>query len=261
MNPHDPTPAGDTPSPDRFAVDALLAGHALGDLDATEREQLASLLLQHPDLQQRLEEFQTTLELLPLALPATAPPPQRLRRRLLDRQGEVRDEKETDRGQRRRVEFPDLCGWLVPALMGIALLGLGVQLQQTRQQLARIEQRVTARVENPAAPNQESRRMALEPVDPLIQASGEVMVTGNPTHNILMLNDLPPPPPHHVYRLWANVDGQKVGCVAFVPTGQGRVAILIPTMPTSLATSVSVSVEIDQVGASPTGRVVLSSSI
>jgi hypothetical protein len=159
------------------------------------------------------------------------------------------------------VEFPDLCGWLVPALMGIALLGLGVQMQQTRQQLARIEQRVTARVETPAAPNQESRRMALEPVDPLMPASGEVMVTGNPTHNVLMLNDLPPPPPHHVYRLWANVDGQKVGCVAFVPTGQGHVAMLIPTMPTSVATSVSVSLETDQVGTSPAGRVVLSSSI
>jgi hypothetical protein len=68
-------------------------------------------------------------------------------------------------------------------------------------------------------------------------------------------------PPHHVYPLWANVDGQKVGCVAFVPTGQGHVTILIPTMPNSVATSVSVSVETDQVGASPTGRVVLSSSI
>lgn len=261
MNPYNPTPADDTPFPDRFAVDALLAGHALGDLDATEREQLAALLLQHPELRQRLEEFQTTLELLPLALPATAPPPRRLRQRLLDRHGEVQDGRETDRGQLRRVEFPDLCGWLVPALMGIALLGLGVQLQQTRQQLARIEQRVTARVETPAAPNQESRRMALKPVDPLMQASGEVMVTGNPTHNVLMLNDLPPLPPHHVYRLWANVDGQEVGCVAFVPTGQGHVAMLIPTMPTSVATSVSVSVETDQVGASPTGRVVLSSSI
>ena len=74
MNPYNPTPADDTPFPDRFAVDALLAGHALGDLDATEREQLAALLLQHPELRQRLEEFQTTLELLPLALPATAPP-------------------------------------------------------------------------------------------------------------------------------------------------------------------------------------------
>jgi hypothetical protein len=141
------------------------------------------------------------------------------------------------------------------------MLALGAQLQQTRQQLARIEQRVTARAESRLATAPESRRMVLEPVDPLLRVSGEVMVTGNPTHNVLMLNDLPPPPPHHVYRLWANVDGQKVGCVAFVPTAQGHVAMLIPTMPTSVATSVSVSVETDQVGASPTGRVVLSSNI
>jgi anti-sigma-K factor RskA len=262
MNPHDPSPAGDTPFPDRLAVDALLAGHALGDLDPDEREQLAALLLQQPELRQRLEEFQTTLELLPLALPATAPPPQRLRRRLLERLGEARGEAlPPDRGRQRQDGLALLGNWLVPSLLGIALLGLGAQLQQTRQQLARIEQRVAARAEAPAPSAQESRRMVLEPVDPLLQASGEVMVTGNPTHNVLMLNDLPPPPPHHVYRLWANVDGHKVGCVAFVPTGQGHVAMLIPTMPTSVATSVSVSVETDQVGASPTGRVVLSSRI
>jgi len=251
MNPYDPC-----------AVDALLAGHALGDLDATEREQLTALLLQHPELRQRLEEFQTTLELLPLALPAATPPPQRLRRRLLERLVEARGEAlPPDRGRQRQDGLATLGNWLVPSLLGIALLGLGAQLQQTRQQLARIEQRVAARADSPAPSAQESRRMALEPVDPLLQASGEVMVTGNPTHNVLMLNDLPPPPPHHVYRLWANVDGHKVGCVAFVPTEQGHVAMLIPTMPTSVATSVSVSVETDQVGASPTGRVVLSSSI
>jgi hypothetical protein len=251
MNPHDPS-----------AVDALLAGHALGDLDAAEREQLAALLLQHPELRQRLEEFQTTLELLPLALPATAPPPQRLRRRLLERLGETRGGGlPPEWGRQRRDGFGPLGHWLVPALMGIGLLALGGQLQQTRQQLARIEQRVTARAESRLATAPESRRMVLEPVDPLLRVSGEVMVTGNPTHNVLMLNDLPPPPPQHVYRLWANVDGQKVGCVAFVPTEQGHVAMLIPTMPTSVATSVSVSVETDQVGASPTGRVVLSSSL
>ncbi|HYP02952.1 MAG TPA: anti-sigma factor [Cyanobium sp.] len=254
MNPHNPC-----------AVDALLAGHALGDLDAAEREQLAALLLQHPELRQRLEEFQTTLELLPLALPAIAPPPQRLRRRLLERLDQTRGEGlPPEQGRQRRDGFGPLGPlghWLVPALMGIALLALGAQLQQTRQQLARIEQRVTARAESRLATAPESRRMVLEPVDPLLRVSGEVMVTGNPTHNVLMLNDLPPPPPHHVYRLWANVDGQKVGCVAFVPTAQGHVAMLIPTMPTSVATSVSVSVETDQVGASPTGRVVLSSNI
>ncbi len=237
----------DVPPDDSF--DALLAGHALGDLDEAERHQLATLLREQPQLGQRLNEFRTTLELLPLALPQTAAPPQRLRRRLVDRQGAPRPAP-----PRRAAILP---GWLGPAMVGVALLVLGHELRQTRQQLVRIQGQLLA----PAPVAQEPRRMALEPVDPSLPASGEVMVTGNPTHNVLMLNDLPPPPPRHVYRLWANVDGQKVGCIAFVPTGQGHVAMLIPTMPTSLATSVSVTVENDQVGASPTGRTVLTSSL
>jgi anti-sigma-K factor RskA len=261
MNPHDPTPSGDGPFIDDFAIDALLAGHALGDLDSAERDQLTSLLRQRPELRQRLQEFRTTLELIPLGLPATAPPPQRLRSRLLDGLSESRRELPPDRSHQQRGAFAPLDVWLVPGLIGIALLGLGVQLHQTRQQLARIEQKIGAPATATATLNPESRRMVLEPVDPAMRATGEVMVTGNPTHNVLMLNDLPPPPPNHVYRLWANVDGQKVGCVAFVPTPQGHVAMLIPTMPTSVASSVSVSVETDQVGASPTGRVVLTSSI
>jgi hypothetical protein len=64
-----------------------------------------------------------------------------------------------------------------------------------------------------------------------------------------------------LYRLWANVDGRRVGCVSFVPTEQGHVGMLIPPMPTSLATSVSVSVETDPVGAVPQGPMVLSSRI
>lgn len=262
MNPCEPTPSGDHCGSDPFAIDALLAGHALGDLDSAEREQLAALLQQRPELRQRLEEFQTTLELLPLALPASIPPPPQLRRRLVERVSEAPGKVASLEHSRQRSQGLDcLRRWLVPALMGIALVALGAQLQQTRQQLARIEQQVTARAQQPIAPAQASRRMVLQPLDPHLGVTGEVMVTGNPTHNVLMLNNLPPPPPQHVYRLWANVDGHKVGCVAFVPTEQGHVAMLIPTMPTSVAASVSVSVETSQVGASPTGRVVLSSSI
>ncbi len=242
---------GDVSPDDDF--DALLAGHALGDLNEAEREQLAALLREQPQLGQRLNEFRTTLELLPLALPQTAAPPQRLRQRLLDRQGAP----SSARPGRRPIPGGGLV-W--PAVVGVALLGLGYELHQTRQQLVQLQGRLQAAA--PVAPvAQAERRMVLEAVDPAVPASGEVMVTGNPTHNVLMLNDLPPPPPHQVYRLWANVDGQKVGCVAFVPTAQGHVAMLIPTMPTSVATSVSVTVENDQVGASPTGRMVLSSNI
>lgn len=234
-------------------LDALLAGHALGDLEEAERDQLAEQLHKQPQLRERLNEFRTTLELLPLALPQTAAPPQRLRQRLLGRQ------RPQQLARPVRGSFPG--GWVWPAVVTAALMGLGYELHQTRQQLAQIQGHLQASAPvAPVAP-QAARRMVLATVDPAIPASGEVMVTGNPTHNVLMLNDLPPPPPQHVYRLWAKVDGEQVGCVAFVPTAQGHVAMLIPTMPTSVATSVSVTVESSQVGDSPTGRVVLSSSI
>lgn len=230
-------------------VDALLAGHALGDLDPGERQRLASLLEQNPALRARLDEFQTTLELLPLALPASVEPPARLRRRLLAREdspGRVKPRLESG-----------VQGWLVPAALVMALLGLGLELHQTRQEVAQLKRQLLTRAPEAAV----SRRLPLAAAVPGLRATGEVMVTGNPSHNVLMLNDLPPPPAHHIYRLWANVDGRRVGCVSFVPTEQGHVGMLIPPMPTSLATSVSVSVETDPVGAVPQGPMVLSSRI
>ena len=239
----------DVPADGSF--DALMAGHALGDLDEAEREQLAGLLRQQPELQQRLNEFRTTLELLPLALHQTAAPPERLRRRLISGgQGTQRRQQAPER--------PSFPGWLWPTLLGTALLGLGIELHQTRQQLSQIQRQVQP---SAAAVVPASRRMNLESLDPGRPGSGEVMVTGNPTNNVLMLNDMPPLPPHQTYRLWANVGGKTVGCVAFVPTAQGHVAMLIPPQPTSLATSVSVSVEADPMGKEPKGPMVLSSSI
>jgi anti-sigma-K factor RskA len=240
MNTPNPSPGSE--------IDALLAGQALGDLDDAERQRLASLLQTNPALRGRLQEFQTTLELLPLALPVAEAPPPGLRRRLLE-QPPLRSRSRST-------------GWLVPAALAIALVGLGLELRQTNQQLAQIQTQLQARSEaSPAEAPGVSRRLSLEAAKTGLQANGEVMVTGNPTHNVLMLNDLPPPPPHHVYRLWATVGGEKVGCVSFVPTEQGHVAMLIPPMPTSLATSVSVSVEADPLGTSPTGPLVLTSKL
>ncbi len=230
-------------------IDALLAGHALGDLDASERERLAELLRRQPELRQRLDEFQTTLELLPLALPTTAAPPPRLRQRLLERRDATTLEQ-----PRQRAGLP---AWLLPTLMGIAVLGLGLQLQQTRQQLAQLQERLES---SPSLPAQ-NRRLPLRPMDPAERATGEVLMTGNETHNMLMLDDLPMPPPNHTYRLWARVGGRNVGCVHFLPDARGHVAMPIPAYPSSQATSLSVSVEKDPVGQAPRGPMVLSSSI
>ncbi|MCP9886222.1 anti-sigma factor [Synechococcus sp. ATX 2A4] len=224
-----------------FDVDVLLAGHALGDLDETERSQLAELLRQQPALRQRLDQFSTTLELLPLALPVTSAPPSALRQRLL-----------------ARPATPRLPGLLAAAL-GLGLLAVGVQLHRTQTQLAQLQQQLAT---SGAPLSAVSRQMPLRAMAGASATSGAVIVTGNPSHNMLLVEGLPPPPPEHTYRLWAKVNGRLVGCVPFVPDAKGHVAMPIPTSPTSQASSVSVSVEpLGGYGARPAGRQVLGDTI
>jgi hypothetical protein len=237
-------------------IDALLAGHALGDLDDDERQQLAELLRQRPELRSRLDEFSTTLDLLPLALPATEAPPARLRRRLLEPP---------------RPERPPR-PWLLPAFLGVGLVVLGVQLHQTREQLAQLQQQWKA--PRSLGPGHQGRRMLLVPPmaasghrsDPYTLASrgspsGEVLMMTQSNNNFLRVNNLSAPPPHHVYRLWATVDGQTIGCVAFVPTAQGHVAMAIPPMPSNLASALRVTLEADATGTVPRGPMVLTTRV
>ncbi len=227
------------PTPDAAGIDALLAGHALGDLEEAEREQLALLLRERPELRQRLEEFSTTLELLPLALPATAVPPPALRRRLL---------QPSSRPRPWRL-------WVVPSLLVAGLLVLAGELHQTRQQLAGLQRQLAP------ATLSDPRLLPLQAVQPGQKAVGEVLVTGNRTNNLLTLSHLPPLPPQRTYRLWATVAGKTVGCVHFVPNARGQVAMPIPLSPTSEASAVSVSVEGDPNGPAPRGPMLLTSSL
>lgn len=229
-----------TTTPDAASIDALLAGHALGDLEEAEREQLAELLRQRPELRRRLEEFSTTLELLPLALPATAVPPPALRQRLLH------PHRQSEPWRR----------WLGASLLGVGLLLLGGELHRTRQQLADLQRQWP-----PSALPGERRMLPLQAMQPGQTASGEVLVTGNRTNNLLKLSDLVPLPPHQTYRLWATVAGKTVGCVHFVPNARGQVAMPIPLSPTSEASGVSVSIEGDPTGQTPRGPMVLTSSL
>jgi hypothetical protein len=91
--------------------------------------------------------------------------------------------------------------------------------------------------------------------------SGEVLVMAQSNSNVLIVTNLSAPPPHHVYRLWATVDGQRIGCVAFVPTTQGHVAMPIPPIPSNLASTLSVTLEADATGTVPRGPMVLTTRV
>jgi hypothetical protein len=250
-------PSSDLPPPDDTAMDdasmgdaaldELLAGHALGDLDETEQALLRRYLAADPSLRARLEDLTTTLQLLPLALPEQPLPPSRLRQRLL----QARSPDAPAAGASPAAPAKPW-GKLVMAALATGLVLTGLQVQQLRQELA---QRPA-----PAASLRVVRTLPLRGEGPGSTASGQVVVQSGLGYNLLKLKGLPSPPPDHVYRLWADVDGRQVGCVQFVPDDMGVVSMPIPIEPSSQARRLSIRLEPLRHGADrPLGPRVLTS--
>jgi hypothetical protein len=236
-------------------LDELLAGHVLGDLDEGERQQLREALAGDPQLQHQLDELRLTLELLPMALPDAATPPTRLRRRLLQAE-QNRLEPQAQEPTRRWPLRPAQLGL---AAMAGALVALGFQVVQLRGEMASLRQRPPA----PAGQErdrQASRTLALRGTGGHAEISGEVVVNPGRGPNLLLVRGLPPAPPAHVYRLWANVNGTTKGCVRFVPAADGSVTMAIPTQPTSGAQALSITLEpLPSDGSTPDGPRMLTS--
>jgi hypothetical protein len=243
--------APDPNRPDRHdtppQLDELLAGYVLGDLDEGERQELRKTLASDPHLQGQLDELRLTLELLPMALPDAAPPPARLRRRLL-RSEQSRLQPQAEEQARRWALRTAQLGM---AAMASGLVALGTQVVQLRGEMASLRL---------AAPATASRTLALRGTSEYAGISGKVVVNPGQDHNLLQVRGLPPAPPAHVYRLWANVNGRTKGCVRFVPNADGSVAMPIPTQPSSEAQSLSITLEpLHPDGSTPDGPRLLTS--
>ena len=212
------------PDPD---LNELLAGYVLGDLDERERDDLRDALAADPDLQRQLDDLRLTLELLPMALPGAPVPPARLRQGLL---GKEQQRHPARRWRPRPIQ-------LGLAAMAFGLVALGTQVVQLRGEMASLGSDRAARA------LQASRTLPLRGTEGHGGISGEVVVNSAQGHNLLLIRELPPVPPAHVYRLWANVGGTTKGCVHFVPNADGSVLMPIPSQPTSEAQGLSITLE------------------
>ncbi|MCP9802396.1 anti-sigma factor [Cyanobium sp. T1G-Tous] len=228
-------------------LNELMAGYVLGDLDEGERQELRKTLASDPHLQSQLDELRLTLELLPMALPNDATPPARLRRRLLQSE-QNRHQPRTEEQARRWPLRPAQLGM---AAMACGLVALGTQVVQLREEMTNLRQ---------ATPATASRTLALRGTSGHAGISGKVVVSPGQDHNLLLVRGLPPAPPTHVYRLWANVNGRTKGCVRFVPNADGSVAMPIPTQPSSQAQALSITLEpLQPDGSTPDGPELLTS--
>jgi hypothetical protein len=259
-------------------VEALLAGYALGDLSPEEMHQLQTYLDQNPSAAIALEQLQTTLALLPLALPEQ-PPSSALRSRILAAAQPVAAPTPVanhvvELASRRRL--PVARGtWVAGAIAAGLLAVLGFQNYRLSAEMVGLKQAVAqaqAKAKDQQAQlvnDQTAVAMLRQPDNRLItlkgmadQSSGSLILFTMDQKASLNLKNVPPLPDGRMYRLWAMVKGQKVYCTEFKPDVDGMVSLMIPL--DQLGEARQVAVTIDPQAAptvKPVGEMVMSGAV
>ncbi|MGF1493379.1 MAG: anti-sigma factor domain-containing protein [Microcoleaceae cyanobacterium] len=268
---------------------ALAAGYVLEDLNPEELRQVEQLLQTDSDFQREVRAIQTSLDLLPTALPEVEPPAE-LQERILaafvattenatleDTELSVTDST-TERPEKfSRSQFPqpqrpdlqveprpsitwrNIITW-VTTFIAIALAVDNFWLRQQWKVAREVNlERLASILQQP-----NSRLIALEGAEGS-QATGTLLFTkGRWKEVIISLGDLPPLPPDQVYRMWLSLDnGEAIFCGQFETDEDGSVFIRLnpqdtPSNRGAKATGLFVTIEArDEAPVNPSGQQVM----
>ena len=259
----------------------LLAGYVLGDLSSDDMIRVQAYLDNHPEAVQEIIELKATLNLMSLGLPDVPVPPM-IKDNLL---AALPSEKVIPIKQVKQsnLKFNEGNRWrtiasIAGSMAAVTIVGLGLQsyqLQQefiaTRQELKQLretQEKLLAQQSDQSRyqqsislMNQPSGRiLRLTGSGTAIQTTGTIVIAPTQKRAVLMVKNMPAPPPGKLYHLWAIVNGQKIACIQFTPEADGQVMLQLPADRWSNAVGVVVTIESVQSEAQPVGEMVMSSS-
>jgi anti-sigma-K factor RskA len=269
-------------------LENLLAGYVLGDLTPEEAAQVKQLLEHNPDLLIDLQRLQSTLALLPLALPVTSPP-QQLETRILQAAAAEKSAAIPPAAKSPKLIKGHPWKW-AGAIAALIIATLGIETYRLHQKLAatelenhrlhqqlltaqttldRIRQTELATTRKELFRYQQAVNLLRQPknrfltligTNPKLQSSGSLVMIPTRSAALLVLRDVAPLPKGKVYRLWALVDGQKVTCGDFKPNDRGEVFLELPLDKWVETTEVVVTIEPDRALPMPVGEMVITGS-
>ena len=248
---------------------SLLAGYVLGDLTPAELKQVEQYLEQYPAMQAEVERLQTTLAIMPLALPEQLPA-DRLRSRLL---ATTEAHLAVSGRPSRRRSWQIASGAIAAAViagLGISNYYLHTDLTMAQQEIAHLRQaqQTAAAMQTEISRYQQTIALLGQPHNRLLTlegmsdkaASGSLVIVAQQKAAVLTLQNLTPPKTGMIYRLWAMVDGQPIYCTEFTPTHDGKVLLQFPIDRWQGTTSVSITVEPATATPQPTSDKVMTGS-
>lgn len=230
-------------------LEEILAGYVLGDLDEVELVWLNEQLAANPQLREQVNQLESTLNLLPYALPEDVPQ-NNLRSQILAQ------------AQPKSVSPKYRWGWIISAVTAAGTLFLGINNLSLRQQIAVTENRLQQQQELIALLRQPNNRLvALRANNDVVAASGSLFISPESNTAVLALRNLNALPGKKVYRLWAISQDQKIGCSNFTPNAQGEVHLNLSSDDALFnASSISITIEPEPDTDQPLGREFLSGS-
>jgi Anti-sigma-K factor rskA len=220
---------GNMSQPRSEAEKELIAGYVLGDLSAKESQQFEQLLQQQPDLRAEVNAMQTSLRLMPHALPKVAPPPQLLNKVLAANAKVLAANIDPlpSASLPSKVEVQRSRPWstLIAGIALLAALLLGADNFWLRRQLS-IAQRTNPEPVASILQKPNSRLIALKGEGNSSAAGTLLFTPGQWQEVIISLGNLPPLPPEQIYRMWLTLqNGETLLCGEFNTNPQGQVFI------------------------------------
>jgi cell division protein FtsB len=253
----------------------LAAGYVLGDLDSEETRQFEQQLRENTTLQAEVSSLQTTLALLPQALPQQAPPTH-LRQKILSAYSATTP-----------IVVPRPSIPWSKIIAGIAILValiFGSENWRLRQAFVAQQQELDATQAKLNAQQEEldtvagimqrskSRLVAIEPeeINPentTNSTAGTLLFTPGQWQKVVVsIQNLPPLPPEQIYRMWLVLENEDIlPCGEFNSNDRGQVFVQLN--PSKLppkgvkATGIFVTIDSPSDPLEPEGQRILSGTI
>lgn len=215
-------------------LEELLAGYVLGNLDEVEITWLNEQLAVNPKLRDKIKELETTLNLIPYALPADVPESD-LRSKILATSKPV--------SAKTNLSFNRLA-WIIGTLTTISTVWLGINNYNLKQQIAFQNNQLQEKQALITLMNQPNNHLvSFKGSEKLPTASGSLLIAPKMQKAVLTLQNLKPLSGNQVYSLWAVSNGKKIGCADFTPDENGKVMVEMPDDALNQANSIFITVE------------------
>ncbi|PMB19879.1 hypothetical protein CEN47_22675 [Fischerella thermalis CCMEE 5319] len=254
----------------------LAAGFVVDDLTPEETQEFRLLLDEHPELIAEIDDLQEVLRQV-LDGFTEVEAPAHLLPKILEQAENSNTQATVVKQNSPRVAMLTPLRWkrIAGSIAALFVVVLGVDYYRLRQNLnivtaenQRLRQDFAqAQAVKSLLQNSQTRLFTFESVSSTNNSSGSIVINPEQQKAVMVFQNLPAPPPGHVYFLWTIVKNEKLPCGEIKPYSWGTASLELPFTPQMYQefshpqfSGLIVTLETNPNVSRPTGTVVMQSS-